>query len=155
MNRKVVMRCTIIAWTVTADLSYTTVRKETRSCINTTPYTHSPKILWPKVLYENFLENLECNHEYFLCYLIVDGGWSLFGEWGSCSLTCGGGVQDRQRTCTNPSPAFGGRPCDGSSMETRFCQQFPCPGNLKEAIQLHLTTLFNCEKEKTKVRFVF
>lgn len=59
----------------------------------------------------------------------VDGGWSLFGEWGSCSLTCGGGVQDRQRTCTNPSPAFGGRPCDGSSMETRFCQQFPCPVN--------------------------
>ena len=155
MNRKVVMRCTIIAWTVTADISYTTVRKETRSCINTTPYTHSPKILWPKVLYENFLENLECNHEYFLCYLIVDGGWSLFGEWGSCSLTCGGGVQDRQRTCTNPSPAFGGRPCDGSSMETRFCLQFPCPGNLKEAIKLHLTTLFNCEKEKTKVRFVF
>lgn len=59
----------------------------------------------------------------------VDGGWSLFGEWGSCSLTCGSGVQDRQRTCTNPSPAFGGRPCDGSSMETRFCQQFPCPVN--------------------------
>ncbi|PFX32412.1 Hemicentin-1 [Stylophora pistillata] len=57
----------------------------------------------------------------------VDGGWSSFGEWGSCSLTCGGGVQDRQRTCTNPPPAHSGRPCDGSSVETRFCKQFPCP----------------------------
>lgn len=61
----------------------------------------------------------------------VDGGWSSFGEWGSCSLTCGGGVQDRQRTCTNPPPAHGGRPCDGSSVETRFCKQFPCPGDGK------------------------
>ena len=48
--------------------------------------------------------------------------------WGSCSLTCGGGIQDRFRTCTNPPPAFGGRKCSGPDSETKYCQPFPCPG---------------------------
>ena len=60
----------------------------------------------------------------------VNGRWSPWGRWGSCSLTCGGGFQDRLRTCTNPPPAFGGSPCSGPDIETRFCQQLPCPGSL-------------------------
>ncbi|KAJ7370527.1 Hemicentin-1 [Desmophyllum pertusum] len=57
----------------------------------------------------------------------VNGGWSPFGRWGSCSLTCGGGIQDRLRACNNPLPAFGGTPCDGPDVESRFCHLFPCP----------------------------
>jgi hypothetical protein len=40
----------------------------------------------------------------------VDGGWSPWSE-------CVGGVQTR--TCTNPTPANGGKPCDG--VESQSC----------------------------------
>ena len=58
----------------------------------------------------------------------MDGNWSEWGDWSSCSLTCGVGVQNRSRTCTNPSPAFGGASCPGDSSEPRFCNEDPCPG---------------------------
>ena len=80
--------------------------------------------------------------EFPFSYLIVNGRWSPWGNWGSCSLTCGGGVQDRLRTCTNPPPAFGGSPCEGPDVETRFCQQLPCPGNLVRGIRNFIYRLF-------------
>ena len=42
-------------------------------------------------------------------------------------MTCGGGVQERSRTCTNPPPAFGGESCPGESEESRKCNEDPCP----------------------------
>jgi len=50
----------------------------------------------------------------------VDGGWSSFG---TCSATCGGGIQTR--TCTNPSPAYGGADCVGSASQS--CNTQACP----------------------------
>ena len=43
-------------------------------------------------------------------------------------MTCGKGVQERSRTCTNPPPAFGGEECTGNDKETRECQADPCGG---------------------------
>lgn len=51
----------------------------------------------------------------------VDGGWS---EWSSCSAECGGGTQTR--TCTSPTPAFGGKDCKGDLMQT--CETQSCGG---------------------------
>ena len=60
----------------------------------------------------------------------VDGNWSDWNDWSDCPVTCGGGVQNRSRTCTNPSPQFGGAPCPGESDETRSCNEEPCPSKI-------------------------
>ena len=54
--------------------------------------------------------------------ITINGGWS---DWGTCSLTCGGGTQTR--TCTNPTPANGGTNCTGSTSQE--CNTQACPIN--------------------------
>ena len=44
----------------------------------------------------------------------VNGNWSPWSTWSSCSATCGGGKRTRTRTCTNPAPANGGKDCEGT-----------------------------------------
>ncbi|KAL3861903.1 hypothetical protein ACJMK2_007916 [Sinanodonta woodiana] len=55
----------------------------------------------------------------------IDGGWGDFGPWGSCSATCGGGIQKRYRYCNNPIP-HGGAYCVGSSEEQQSCNTHIC-----------------------------
>ena len=56
----------------------------------------------------------------------LDGGWSDWSAFTSCSATCGGGTQSRLRTCTNPGPANGGLICTGNSTETLGCNIQAC-----------------------------
>ena len=56
----------------------------------------------------------------------INGGWSVWSSWGSCSASCGGGAQTRTRTCTNPAPANGGSSCSGSTSETQACNIHAC-----------------------------
>ncbi|KAL9988933.1 hypothetical protein ACROYT_G003429 [Oculina patagonica] len=51
----------------------------------------------------------------------IDGGWSPWGNWTSCSVTCEKGRQTRTRTCTNPAPQFGGKDCQGQLESARSC----------------------------------
>lgn len=60
---------------------------------------------------------------------IINGGWSFWGAWSSCSRDCELGFRIRKRTCTNPEPKNGGLPCVGSAMEYQDCNPHPCPGN--------------------------
>lgn len=56
----------------------------------------------------------------------INGGWSDWGGWSACSVSCGGGTQTRYRTCTNPAPAYGGAGCSGSDSETVSCNTQAC-----------------------------
>ena len=56
--------------------------------------------------------------------------WADWEAWSSCTVTCGGGTQDRSRTCTNPAPAEGGSNCVGEAADQQSCSTDPCPGLL-------------------------
>ncbi|XP_053390870.1 coadhesin-like, partial [Mercenaria mercenaria] len=47
----------------------------------------------------------------------ANGGWTNWDSWSTCSLTCGGGIQSRSRTCTNPRPSVLGQNCIGNPHE--------------------------------------
>ena len=62
--------------------------------------------------------------------LDVDGGYSEWSTFSECSLTCGEGVQGRERTCNNPAPKGKGKSCDhlGPTTETKKCKLAECAG---------------------------
>ncbi|XP_069076951.1 adhesion G protein-coupled receptor B1 isoform X8 [Pleurodeles waltl] len=55
----------------------------------------------------------------------VDGKWLSWGAWGSCTTTCGGGTQKRDRVCDGPY--FGGEACQGPMEEYKECNDKKCP----------------------------
>ncbi|XP_030135337.4 hemicentin-1 [Taeniopygia guttata] len=57
----------------------------------------------------------------------VDGNWSEWGLWEECSRSCGQGNRTRSRTCSNPPAQLGGKPCEGSALESVMCNLRPCP----------------------------
>ncbi|XP_057312319.1 coadhesin-like [Hydractinia symbiolongicarpus] len=60
----------------------------------------------------------------------VDGHWGIWQQWTPCVVTCGSGVQRRNRTCTSPAPANDGLNCVGPATVTRSCQlKKECPVN--------------------------
>ena len=70
-----------------------------------------------------------CNVLTCLFYILVNGGYSAFGSFTECSVTCGQGVKYRRRTCTQPKPQYNGESCRklGPSIESRTCNAGPCP----------------------------
>ena len=66
----------------------------------------------------------------YSCPVAVNGSWSDYSEWTSCSVSCGGGSQTRDRSCSNPAPAFGGDNCEGNAEETQKCNLHECPGKI-------------------------
>ncbi|MBN3300840.1 AGRB1 protein, partial [Amia calva] len=69
----------------------------------------------------DWLETRHC----FLRECPVDGKWQPWSQWGSCSKTCSGGSQQRQRICYGPF--FGGDQCPGDQEEVRRCNEKRCP----------------------------
>ena len=62
----------------------------------------------------------------------VNGGYTAWTGFGACSANCGEGTYTRTRSCTNPSPAFGGDDCTslGPDTETVSCKVKECPSKL-------------------------
>ena len=68
----------------------------------------------------------------------IDGGWTEWSHvdctyipcppYGTCSVSCGeGGTRMKRRTCTNPTPAYGGADCTGEDSEQVDCAIIECP----------------------------
>lgn len=61
---------------------------------------------------------------------LANGGWSAWGQWSECSVTCGRGSQRRMRACVNPAPLNGGAVCQGESQQKAVCT-VQCTGEQK------------------------
>ncbi|CAF3360715.1 unnamed protein product [Rotaria sp. Silwood1] len=61
----------------------------------------------------------------------VDGKYTPWSEWSSCTVECGSGIRKRQRTCTDPSPSCKGKPCEEHSIDTEVCNTQPCQETCK------------------------
>lgn len=78
----------------------------------------------------------------------VDGNWASWGNWSSCSVTCGTGTNTRTRTCDDPAPQHGGANCTGDDTESGSCNSGTCYpsvlGNLERVrIKLYNIILIN------------
>lgn len=60
------------------------------------------------------------------CLEPMNGHWSAWGSWGSCSKNCDEGTRTRKRLCNNPAPANGGSNCPLSNSETKICRIKKC-----------------------------
>ena len=80
------------------------------------------------VMLETYARKSPPKTEIYFILVTVDGGFSSWGPYGKCSKSCGGGQQTRERTCTNPPPANGGKDCSelGPSTSSRKCNQKSC-----------------------------
>lgn len=56
----------------------------------------------------------------------ANGGWTEWEQWSSCTMTCGGGIRLRSRTCTNPIPSTFGANCVGDSSQISSCNNKSC-----------------------------
>ena len=87
-----------------------------------------PKIwykFWSIFLAELFLNGLESELGMTISLCILDvSSWESWGEWSkSCSKSCGGGEQSRERSCKQNSI---GTNCHGAFSESRKCNEQDC-----------------------------
>lgn len=64
-----------------------------------------------------------------MIYIVVDGSWTPWTSFSTCTVTCGGGESKRTRNCTSPLPQHGGKNCSGVNNETKICNIDHCPGD--------------------------
>lgn len=58
----------------------------------------------------------------------VDGAWSSWMNWNTCTASCNGGYRSRARSCSSPQPSLGGHLCDGMPSQTEICNTHGCQG---------------------------
>ena len=59
---------------------------------------------------------------------LVDCEWGSYGEWSSCTVSCGGGEKSRTRSVATPA-SNGGQECEGEATESEACNTGGCPVN--------------------------
>jgi hypothetical protein len=71
------------------------------------------------------LLNIKPDFFYFYSSTLVNGIWQLWSDWSERSVTCGGGISNRNRTCDGPY--HGGLDCMGDMEQDRVCNTNLCP----------------------------
>ncbi|XP_076458068.1 uncharacterized protein LOC143291836 [Babylonia areolata] len=84
----------------------------------------------------------------------VDGSWAEWGDWSRCSVHCGLGRRVRDRTCTDPSPVFGGTVCPGPGSDLVHCFAGPCKDTEDRAVYLGTTTWIRFAPHNRPTRFL-
>ena len=56
----------------------------------------------------------------------VDCDWGAWSNWTECNKECGGGTEYRERVKSQVEK-YGGRPCDGLSVDSQSCNTHFCP----------------------------
>lgn len=74
----------------------------------------------------DFGDLLNLLKQQFILTITVDGAWTTWISWSTCTVTCGGGSQERTRTCTNPSPQYGGANCPSVGWQQQACNTQTC-----------------------------
>ncbi|XP_045169208.2 adhesion G protein-coupled receptor B3-like [Mercenaria mercenaria] len=57
---------------------------------------------------------------------LKDGSWSVWGSWGDCSTSCGGGLRSRSRRCALPRPSLFIEYCEGDNIQVETCGRKAC-----------------------------
>ena len=66
-----------------------------------------------------------------LIYYEVNGAWGDYGDWEECSVSCGGGKQERRRECEFLDEQHKGKHCNANgtmSVDSRTCGDISCKG---------------------------
>ena len=86
---------------------------------------------------------------------IIDGQWGQWNRWEMCDVTCGGGIQTRQRDCDDPQPADSGEYCGGSHVQSRTCAKMKCPidGSWGEWLQWSFCSVSCGNGQRSRERF--
>ncbi|KAH3740839.1 hypothetical protein DPMN_047553 [Dreissena polymorpha] len=66
-------------------------------------------------------------HQICMQRACADGGWTAWSSWSTCSASCGAGIYQRSRDCTNPSPSPYGQHCAGPNNDVATCNSQRCP----------------------------
>lgn len=71
--------------------------------------------------------------------LSVDGDFTPWTSWSSCPDTCGRtALRSRERYCTNPAPANGGKNCEGPRFQLKLCKIKHCPGKQPRVLRSNI-----------------
>ncbi|CAD5120054.1 DgyrCDS8636 [Dimorphilus gyrociliatus] len=92
-------------------------RSKLRKCNNPTPI--NGKDCEGEAEITEGCEEVECGSP-------VDGNWSPWGSWSSCSHSCDPGVKFREKLCNSPKPQWGGKDCVGIHRDYQSCQVKAC-----------------------------
>nr|XP_047125232.1 coadhesin-like isoform X2 [Hydra vulgaris] len=88
-----------------------------RSCDNPYPLFHGRGCIGISAYNSSCDDNTIC---------AVNGQWSFWSSWSACSQPCNGGVKSKFRSCSNPTPKYGGLNCNGKSKKFYKCNLQKC-----------------------------
>ncbi|KAJ8306692.1 hypothetical protein KUTeg_015733 [Tegillarca granosa] len=100
-------------WSICAVTCGTSVHSRYRTCKKTSKNDST--------CVGNIKETKECTTTPCLAY----GTWTTWQSWTTCDVTCGGGRQDRSRTCLKVAATD--LDCMGRSTQQQTCNKWECP----------------------------